>query len=71
MEDELRIDFSEIAGKTIADMSVYDDPIFGREVLLRFTDETQLSICIGIKHTIDARYFRNSLPDTPLWTRRG
>ena len=44
----------------MAELTVYDDPAYGREVLLQFTDGTQLSVCIGIKQTVDARYSRTT-----------
>ena len=69
MEQE-RIDFPEVAGKTVAQLSVYDDPAYGREVLVHFTDDTQLSICVGVKQTIDARYSRDDTPDEPLLQRQ-
>ena len=68
--EESRMDFPEVVGKTVAELSVYDDPAYGREVLVHFTDETQLSICIGVKQTIDARYWRDGAPDRPLFTRQ-
>ena len=71
MDDETRMDFPEVAGKTVADLSVHDDPVYGREVLVHFTDQTELSICVGVKQTIDSRYCRDGTPDQPLWTRKG
>ena len=68
--EESRIHFPEVAGKTVAELSVYDDPTYGREVLVHFTDETQLSICVGVKQTIDARYCRDGVPDQPLFQRQ-
>ena len=64
-----RIDFPEVAGKTVTELSVFDDPTYGQEVLVRFTDETQLSICIGVTQTIDARYSLEETPDVPILTR--
>ena len=69
MEDSL-MNFTEVAGKTVAELSVYDDPTYGREVLVQFTDQTQLSICVGVKQTIDARYSRDGEPDRPLFLRQ-
>jgi hypothetical protein len=46
--------------------SVLDDPEFGKEVLLRFSDGTQLSIAVGVRQTIDARYCQEEAPDTPI-----
>ena len=67
--EQPRIDFPEVAGKTIAELFVYDDPAYGREVLVHFTDKTQLSICVGVKQTVDARYCRDGDPGDPLFVR--
>jgi len=50
-------------------LSVYDDAAYGREVLVRFTDGTQLSVCVGVKQSIDARYCQEDTPDQPIFTR--
>jgi hypothetical protein len=64
-----RLAFPELVGKSVAELSVYDDPAYGREVLVRFTDGTQLSVCVGVKQTIDARYCCEDTPDQPIFTR--
>ena len=62
------IAFPEVVGKSVRDLSVYDDPAYGREVLVQFDDGTQLSICIGVKQTVDARYSKDDTPDLPIFT---
>jgi hypothetical protein len=64
------IRFPEVAGKAIAEVLILDDSLYGREVLLRFTDGTQLSICGGVSHTVDARYCREDAPDQPIFIRQ-
>lgn len=64
------IEFPEVAGKAIAELSVLDDSLYGREVLVRFTDGTQLSICVGVSQSIDARYCREDHPDEPIFVRQ-
>jgi hypothetical protein len=61
--------FPELKGKQVSELSVYDDEMFGREVLVRFTDGTQLSIAIGVKQIIDARYCSEESPDIPIFVR--
>lgn len=68
--EQSRLDFPEVVGKAVAEISVFHDPVYGREVLVRFTDETQLSICVGVKQTIDARYCQEETPDKPIFVRR-
>ena len=60
---ESRIDFPELAGRLIAELFIQEDPEFGREVLMRFSDGTQLSIAIGVRQVVDARYTNDDTPD--------
>jgi len=69
VESEL-IQFPEVIGKSIAEVSVHEDELFGREVLLRFTDGTQLSIAVGVKQVVDARYCHEDTPDSPIFVRQ-
>ena len=63
---EPRIDFPEVAGKLVAELFVQEDAENGREVLVRFTDGTQLSIAISVRQVVDARYCNEDTPDLPL-----
>ena len=64
-----KMEFPEIVGKSVAELSVYDDPDVGREFLLRFTDGTELSVCLCVSQTIEARYYREGKPDQPIFIR--
>jgi hypothetical protein len=64
-----RMAFPEVVGKCVAELSVSDDATYGREVLVRFTDGTQLSVCVGVKQSIDARYCHEDTPDEPIFAR--
>ena len=61
-----KLEFPEVVGKAVAEVSVLDDPEFGKEVLLRFSDGTQLSIAVGIRQNIDARFCNEETPDKPI-----
>ena len=63
---ETRLEFPEVAGKSVREVSVQDDPEFGKEVLMRFCDGTQLSIAVGFRQTVDARYCEEDRPDSPI-----
>lgn len=67
--EHAKIEFPEVVGKSLAELTVYDDPAYGREVLLQFTDGTQISVCIGVRQTVDARYSREDTPDNPIFIR--
>jgi hypothetical protein len=64
------IEFPEVAGKLVRELSVHEDSESGREVLVRFCDGTQLSIAIGVRHVIDARYSNEETPDLPIFHRQ-
>jgi hypothetical protein len=55
----------------VAELAVCDDALCGREVLVWFTDGTQISICINVEQVVEARYGKDDTPDNPIWTRRG
>lgn len=63
---ESKLEFPEVVGKSVAEVSVQDDPEFCKEALMRFADGTQLSIAVGVRQTIDARYCNEATPDTPI-----
>jgi hypothetical protein len=67
---ERRIDFPEVAGKCVRELSVQEDSEFGQEVLVRFSDGTQLSIAIGVRQVVDARYCSEETPDLPISHRQ-
>ena len=69
--ENTKLEFPEVVGKSISELSVYEDRMYGREVLVRFTDGTQLSVCVGVKQSVDARYCNEDTPDIPIFTRQG
>ena len=68
--ENTKLEFPEVVGKSISELSVYDDPVYGREVLVRLTDGTQLSVCVGVKQSVDARYCNEDRPDMPIFIRQ-
>ena len=67
---EAKLEFPEVIGKQVADLFVVEDPEFGKEVLVRFSDGTQLSIAVGVRQVIDARYCNEETPDIPITHRQ-
>jgi hypothetical protein len=67
---EAKLEFPEVVGKLVAELSVIEDPEFGKEVLVRFADGTQLSIAVGVRQVIDARYCNEETPDLPISHRQ-
>jgi hypothetical protein len=64
-----KIEFPEVIGKSVVELSILEDDSYGREFLVRFSDGTQLSVCVGVKQRIDARYCDEDTPDRPIFTR--
>ena len=44
---EQKLQFPEVVAKSVAELAVTEDLEFGKEVLVRFSDGTQLSIAVG------------------------
>lgn len=64
-----KIEFPEVVGKSVAELNLYDDPDYGRELLIRFTDGTELSISVGVRQAVEARYYYEGKPDQPIFIR--
>jgi hypothetical protein len=67
--ENAKLEFPEVVGQVVSELTIYDDPISGQEVLVRFSDGTQLSICINIRQAVDARYYKDDTPDMPIFIR--
>jgi hypothetical protein len=67
---DTKLEFPEVTGKVVAELFVAEDPEFGKEVLVRFSDGTQLSIAVGVRQVIDARYCNEETPDLPICHRQ-
>ena len=64
-------DFPEVKGKTIEELVVFDDPQNGREVLMRFDDETMLSVVMETATAVAGRLYRNDGGMMQLLRTRG
>ncbi len=64
-------DFPEVKGKTIEELVVYDDPQNGREVLMRFADETILSVVMETATAVAGRLYRKDGGIMQLLRTRG
>lgn len=54
------LELPEAANLTVQSLRVYDDPPYGREVHVTFTDGSQISIDVEIATTVKARHYRGS-----------
>lgn len=64
-------DFPEVKGKIIEELVVYDDPQSGREVLMRFADETMLSVVMETATAVAGRLYRKDGGMMQLLRTRG
>lgn len=59
------LELPEAANLTVQSLRVYDDPPYGREVHLIFTDGSQISIDLEIATTAKARHYRSDKGGEP------
>jgi len=52
------LELTEAAGRTVETLLVSDDPPYGREVHLTFTDGTRISIDIEIETVVKTKHYR-------------
>ena len=66
MNDSRLLSLPEIAGKTLVGASIHEVAPEGRELLLRFSDSTQLSIEVTERYRTDVLYCADDKPDQPI-----
>jgi hypothetical protein len=64
-------EFPEAKGKTIEEVLIFDDPENGREILLRFTDETVLSVVLETSTVVTGKLYSNRGGAMQLLCERG
>lgn len=57
------LDLKEATGRVVETMRVYDDPPYGREVYIEFTDGTKMSVDIGIETIVCAKHYTDQEGD--------
>jgi hypothetical protein len=62
MEDGY-IEVTAAAGKVIQQMMVYDDPPYGGQVALKFTDGTEMVVDLEVKTNARVKLYRSSPGD--------
>ena len=53
-----RLEMPNVSGRTVDSIVLYDDPLAGRELTIRFTDETELSVMVGCRQVATVRHFQ-------------
>jgi hypothetical protein len=64
-------DFPEVKGKVIEELLVFDDAQNGREVFMRFADETMLSVVLETVTAAGGKLYRNDGGRMRVLRRRG
>jgi hypothetical protein len=64
------LELPEAAGRTIESLRVSDDPPYGREVHLTFTDGTRIAINMEIETLVKTRQYRLKDGDLQVLLRR-
>ena len=64
------LDLSEVAGKVVDALRVYDDPPYGREVHIEFRDGTRLSIDVGFETVVCSKHYTEEQGDLKILVER-
>jgi hypothetical protein len=62
------VECTEVAGKTIKTLKIYEDDVDGCETLIEFTDGTSFSSCVSHQATVKGTLFKGGV-GTPLVIR--
>ena len=54
---KLKLQMPDVSGKTVEAVTLHDDDLSSRELTIRFTDGTELSVAIESKQLATVRYF--------------
>lgn len=64
------LELSEVSGKVVNALRVYDDPPYGREVHIEFTDGTRLSIDVGFESVVCSKHYIEEQGDLKVLMER-
>jgi hypothetical protein len=59
-----KLEVPDVSGKTVDSIVLRDDPSSGRELTIRFTDETELSVMVECRQIAAVRHFHVSNDQT-------
>ena len=52
-----RLEIPNVSGRTVQSIMLHDDPSYGREVNIRFTDQTEVSVSVECRQIAEVRHF--------------
>lgn len=64
------LELSEVTGKVVDALRVYNDPPYGREVYIEFSDGTRLSIDVGVETSVCSKHYIEKQGDLKILTER-
>ena len=53
------IECSDLAGKVVRSITLFEDGRYGPEITIDFEDGSSLNACLGIKMTLEAKWTRD------------
>jgi len=54
------IECTELVDRTVQSLKILDDPRYGREVHIEFTDGTMFTITLQVQATVEAKHYRET-----------
>ena len=54
------IECTELINRTVQSLKILDDPAYGREVHIEFTDGTLFTITLQVQTTVEAKLYRET-----------
>ena len=54
------IECAELVNRTVQSLKILDDPRYGREVHIEFTDGTMFTVTLQIAATVEAKHYRET-----------
>ena len=54
------IECTELANRTVQNLKILDDPKYGREVHIEFTDGTMFTVTLLVQTAVEAKHYRET-----------
>ncbi len=54
------IECTELANRTVQNLKILDDPRYGREVHIEFTDGTMFTVTLEVQTAVEAKHYRET-----------
>jgi len=54
------IECTELSNRTVQNLKILDDPKYGREVHIEFTDGTMFTVTLQVQAAVEAKHYREN-----------